>query len=98
MEKAKILVIGRHTEMLEKITQMLQRHGYQPFGCLTNDEALRAFRSENFRAVVIGGGVDQASRVLFHTTFKKEKPSVHIIDTRPQTILQDLEQVFRQGN
>lgn len=91
----KVLVIGRHTDMLEKVKTMLQTHGYQPLGALTNEEAVEVFKKELPQAVLIGGGVDEPSRKFFHSEFSKILPSVKVIDAHPQTVLEDLKKTFR---
>jgi CheY-like chemotaxis protein len=87
----KILVIGRHADMLARVTDMLKNHNYNPVGVQTNEEALEKFASEKPLAVLIGGGVDGESRALFHRTFS---PSAKVIDAHPQTVLTDLKAAF----
>jgi DNA-binding NtrC family response regulator len=86
----KVLVIGRHAEMLTKITAMLMQHGYTAIGKQTNEEAIAAFKADKIDAVVIGGGVDYESREMFHTEFPKINSLVKVIDAHPQTVLSDL--------
>lgn len=90
----KILVIGRHAAMMSRVLDLLNAHGYNAVGRQENNEAITVFKSEVFQAVVIGGGVDDESRRLFHTEFKKVAPKVKVIDAHPQTILDDLEEAF----
>lgn len=92
----KVLVIGRHESMLAKVTAVLKEHNYQATGRQSNEEAIAAFESEMFDAVIIGGGVDAESRHLFHTAFPTINPKVKIIDGHPQTILSDLQQAFQK--
>jgi hypothetical protein len=87
----KVLVIGRHADMLERITGMLQNHNYAAVGAQTNEAALATFEVEKPRAVIIGGGVDAESRALFHNTFSA---SAKVIDAHPQTVLTDLKAAF----
>lgn len=83
----KVLVIGRHADMLARVGDMLKNHGYNPVGTQTNEEALQLFEKEKPLAVIIGGGVDGESRALFHRLFS---PSSKVIDAHPQTVLGDL--------
>lgn len=92
--KENVLIIGRHADMLAKITDLLKQHNYNAIGKQWNEEAFIAFKTEVFDAVIIGGGVDNESRELFHTEFPKINPSVKIIDAHPQTVLSDLKEVF----
>jgi hypothetical protein len=90
----KVLVIGRHADMLARVTDMLKTHNYDAVGALTNEEALLKFEAEKPGAVLIGGGVDSESRALFHRTFS---PTVKVIDAHPQTVLGDLKTAFPDG-
>lgn len=92
--KKKILVIGRHETLLAKVTTMLEQQGYHAIGRQNNEEAIEAFKSNTFDAVIIGGGVDPESRKLFHAQFPKINPQVKIIDSHPQTVLSDLQEAF----
>lgn len=90
----KVLVIGRHADMLARVTDMLKTHNYDAVGVLTNEEALQKFEAEKPGAVLIGGGVDSESRALFHRTFS---PTAKVIDAHPQTVLGDLKAAFPDG-
>jgi hypothetical protein len=70
-----ILVIGRHADMMAKVTDMLASNGYQPHGALTNEAAFTVFNDQQIDAVVIGGGVDSESRALFHREFVRLRPT-----------------------
>ena len=90
-----VLVIGRHPEMLAKITDLLKSHHYAAVGALSNEEALQKFETEKPAAVIIGGGVDGGSRALFHSSFGA---SAKVIDAHPQTVLADLKAAFPDGD
>ncbi len=90
----KILVIGRHPDMLLKVTDMLKQHNYFAIGEQFNDEALATFKANDIAAVLIGGGVDDESRFFFHEVFHKINPKVKIIDSHPQTVLASLKAAF----
>jgi CheY-like chemotaxis protein len=90
----KVLVIGRHADMLARVTDMLKNHNYVAIGAQTNEEALQKFEAEKPEAVLIGGGVDGESRALFHRTFGT---TAKVIDAHPQTVLGDLKEAFPDG-
>jgi DNA-binding NtrC family response regulator len=90
----KILVIGRHADLMVKIIDVLKQHGYTATGKQWNEEAIEAFKNGSFEAVIIGGGVDDESRALFHTEFPKLNSKVKVIDAHPQTILSNLKKAF----
>lgn len=90
----KILIIGRHADMLRNISEMLKQHGYNAIGKLTNEDAILAVKSDSIDAVIIGGGVDNDSRNFFHREFPKTNPNIKIIDAHPQTVLAQLKAAF----
>ncbi|MBY0436390.1 MAG: hypothetical protein K2U26_20025 [Cyclobacteriaceae bacterium] len=94
MIEKKVLVIGRHPEIMQRVLTLLQQHGYNAIGKQENEEALTAFNNDSFQAVVIGGGVDSTSRALFHREFSRLNPCVKIIDAHPLTVLQELKSTF----
>lgn len=89
------MVIGRHTEIMYKIIQLLKSEGYIAKGFLTHTEAENSFKSENFDGVVIGGGVDSPTRNLIQSEFPKINPRAKIIDAHPSTLLADLDRAFK---
>lgn len=93
-DQEKVLVIGRHRDILIRVTEMLTQHCYNVIGKQWNEEAIDAFKKEKIKAVIIGGGVDAESRQLFHIEFTKLNPSIKIIDAHPQTVLRELEVIF----
>jgi DNA-binding response OmpR family regulator len=86
----KVHVIGRHAEMLAKVTAMLRASGYYAIGAQGNDDAITIFSADQFDAVVVGDGVDGASGLYFHTVFPQINPQVKIIDGHPGTVLNEL--------
>jgi hypothetical protein len=80
--------------MLQSVLQLLHLNNFKVKGATVNDEALKLFSLHIFNAVVIGGGVDDESRLYFQTTFSSLNPAIKIIDAHPKTILKDLEKAF----
>lgn len=90
----RILIIGRHADLLVRVVDLLNQQGYHAIGKMTNDEAIAIFASQPFDAVIIGGGVDDNSRALFRKEFLRLNPSIKIIIAHPQTVLADLKEAF----
>jgi hypothetical protein len=90
MQQPKVLVIGRHSGMLARVLSMLTAAGYEARGTQDNAEAFALLRTWPVDAVIIGGGVDDESRHLFHNQFPVLQPGIKIIDAHPQTVLADL--------
>lgn len=89
-QKKKILIIGRHPAIMEKVIVLLEKNGYDATGANQNEEAIDLFRIRNFDAVVIGGGVDAESKALFHNLFPAINSGIKILDAHPNSILGDL--------
>ncbi len=93
-EKTTVLVIGRHTAMLARVTAELNALGYDAHGSSTNEAALKFGQEQPLDAVMIGGGVDAESRAIFHASFPKWNPSVKVLDIHPHNYLQLLQSAF----
>lgn len=89
-QKRKILIIGRHPEIMARVVNLLKANGYDAAGANQNEEAIDLFGAGNFDAVVIGGGVDAESKSLFHKVFTAIHPTIKILDAHPHSILSDL--------
>jgi DNA-binding NtrC family response regulator len=88
----KVLVIGRHADLLHRILAMLEQNGYSSNGTTENADAIEKYKSWKPNVVVIGGGVDDESRKLFHKQF--EQNGTKVLDAHPQSLLFDLTQLF----
>lgn len=58
----RILVLGRHPGIMERVTAMLTAAGCAVVPCFTDDEARVALERGDLDAFLIGGGVEAASR------------------------------------
>lgn len=92
--KIRVLVIGRHENMLHHVIQMLETNDYIAFGETENENAIASFQKNSIDAAIIGGGVDAASRNMFHSEFIKMNSNVVVIDAHPQTVLLQLKQAL----
>lgn len=75
-----ILVIGRHTQIMETILRLLNgQANWKATGAITDDEATEKFKTHPFDIVLIGGGVEESSEEKFKAEFKIINPLVKII-------------------
>jgi DNA-binding NarL/FixJ family response regulator len=75
-----ILVIGRHTEILEVILRLINGEpNWQAVGALPDDKAIELFEQQRFDIVLIGGGVNDESMSTLTDRFKAKNPLVKII-------------------
>lgn len=58
----RVLVAGRHQEMMSDALKALNTEGFRPEAALTDDEALTRLKLVPFAALAIGGGVEAESR------------------------------------
>lgn len=56
------LVIARGQRALDAVLAVLRGDGFDAFGTTADDEALAQLEAGDIMAVIIGGGVEQASR------------------------------------
>ncbi|MFY7963877.1 MAG: hypothetical protein ACOVO1_03175 [Chitinophagaceae bacterium] len=92
-----VLVIGRHQTMMYNVKRILEQEGYTVYNALQNEEAFDVFNNNSIDAVIIGGGVDNESRILFHNYFATKITEYRIIDAHPSTVLVDLENAFKKS-
>ena len=76
----KILVIGRHLEILDKVVELINKNTpHQASGVLTDDEALNLFKNGKFDIVLLCGGIEPSSDKKLREFFLQEKPGIKII-------------------
>ncbi len=95
LSKKNILILGRHAEMLDIVLKQVKQQGYNATGTLTNEKALKAVKSNQFDAVILGGGVDLLSRQTLKQEFLSFQPGIRIIEAHPQNILTTLSEAFQ---
>jgi hypothetical protein len=79
--RPRVLVIGRHAEVLGRVLTALARAGYDAVGHIGDADALASMQSERvFDALVVGGGVEPASRPHLVDAFLRANPSGKIIE------------------
>ncbi len=75
-----ILVIGRHTEIMEVILRLINGEpNWQAVGALADDKAIALFNEQLFDIVLIGGGVKDESVATLTNRFKAKNPLIKII-------------------
>jgi len=78
--KTKILVIGRHAEILETVLRVLNKNqDWEGIGASTDEEAITLFHQQAFDIVLLGGGIDEESEQKLRTLFTEHKPDISII-------------------
>jgi hypothetical protein len=87
-----ILVIGRHQFIMDRVIPLLKAHNYNAYSVATDQEAIDFVKNNKVDAVLIGGGVEDESRKLFHTEFISINPNIKIIDASLKTLLEDLKE------
>lgn len=90
----KIVVLGRHQFMMDKVLPLLKNNGYDAIGFLTDDDVINYVMKNDIDAIVFGGGVELESREHIKTTISNEKSSLKYLVANPQTILTDLNKIF----
>lgn len=80
MEKTQILVIGRHPEILATVVRLVNNNpDWNATGCLSDEEAIAAFPTQDFKVVLLGGGVDELSEGKLNAFFCSKKPDIKIV-------------------
>lgn len=78
--KKRILVVGRHPDIMVRVKQLLDSAGYDHLGALTDVEATQLMRSAKPDALLLGGGVEPSSRSELSTAFKMLRPRCPVVE------------------
>lgn len=80
MDNLRILVIGRHAQIMDTVLRLLHTQaGWQAAGALTDEEAKRLFATQPFDLVLIGGGVEENAEAVLRNEFSARNPAIKII-------------------
>jgi hypothetical protein len=80
MEKTEILVIGRHEEILQTVIRLVNNNlDWNATGCVTDNEALTAFGNQQFKLVLLGGGIEPESETRLRAAFEAKNPDIIIV-------------------
>lgn len=96
MNAARILVVGRHAEIMARVHILLESGGYTPIGALTNAEALQQMATGSPEALLIGGGVESGGRAALIAAFAQHRPGRPVIEHAggPHGLLEHLASVL----
>ena len=80
MSTTPILVIGRHPEILKTVVRLVNNNTeWNATGCITDEEAIALFNTQEFTLVLLGGGIEEASEKALGDYFKSVKPNIKIV-------------------
>lgn len=80
MSAAHILVVGRNPEIMGRVRSLLDSGGYAHLGALTDEDAIQAIVTGSPDALLIGGGVEPASRAALIDAFQRHRPGRPVIE------------------
>lgn len=78
---ARVLVLGRHAQMMQRVVSLLGEHGAVVVEALTDEAALEAMAKESaLDAFLIGGGVEASSRPALKEAFARQHPGRPLVE------------------
>lgn len=91
---SRILVVGRHPEVMHRVLALIASAGHVAVGALTDDEAMASLKGEPPDALVLGGGVEPDSKQALAAAFSEARPGRPVIEHfgGPQGLLEHLQQ------
>jgi hypothetical protein len=95
--KPRVIVIGKHSYILENIMGLLKREGLDPTGLLDDvDELPRKVLKMSFEVLLLGGGIDPHVRGALISSVQLAKPECHIVEHfgGPATIINEISEVL----
>jgi CheY-like chemotaxis protein len=96
----RILVVGRHPEIMLRVKGLLESAGHAPLGALTDGEAMSLIHSSAPDALLLGGGVEPASRAALAEAFREARPGRPVIEHSggPQGLLERVREALRAAS
>jgi len=78
--KTQILAIGRHSEILGTVVRLVNNNPeWECTGACTDDEAILAFSAQDYKLVLLGGGIEQESEDRLCAAFRALNPDIIIV-------------------
>lgn len=77
---SRVLVIGRHAEIMDLALARLREAGYEADAALDDDAARERIRKGGYDAIAIGGGVQPASRAAIRAWSSTHLPRARVVD------------------
>jgi len=80
MNKSRILVIGRHAEIMQIVLRLInQNDEWSGDGCLSDEEAKSMFIANAYDLVLLGGGISESEEQVLRAFFSEHKPKVPVV-------------------
>jgi len=78
--KTQILAIGRHPEILQTVVRLVNNNpDWECAGAGTDDEAILAFSAQDYKLVLLGGGIEPESEERLCVAFRALNPDIIIV-------------------
>jgi CobQ-like glutamine amidotransferase family enzyme len=76
-----ILILGRHNNMMQNVITFLLNNGFSNIkGVLTNDEVKTCLLTNQYDIVIIGGGVDNETRLMIKQLINDNHVTTKIVE------------------
>jgi DNA-binding NarL/FixJ family response regulator len=80
MEKKKILVVGRHPEIMATVERLINSNpNWEALAALTNAEAIQHFDHQMIDLILLCSGIDHTSEADLREYFGAHRPQVPIV-------------------
>lgn len=80
---ARVLVVGRHENLMDRVVAILKRHGFEALACLEDESALRAIAAvtkEPLDVVLLGSVIEPASRTKLLDAVHLQRPGMPVVE------------------
>lgn len=77
---ARVLVVGRHENLNDRVVAILKRHGFDTLACQEDEPALTALSKEPLDVLLLGGVIEPASRTKLLDAAEAHEPSVPVVE------------------
>src|SRR5690606_24308704 len=80
---ARVLVVARHENVIDRVATLLRRHGFEPLPVLEDEPALDAIAATHkvpLDVVLLGGVIEPASRARLLEAVRERRPGVPVVE------------------
>ena len=81
MSKVQLLILGSHTDTLQNVIAFLKLNGYPTIKAVFSDkDALRELATGKYQVLIIGAGIETATRTTLRKFLSAQKIATRIIE------------------
>lgn len=99
MYSISILILGRHSGMMQQVITFLRQQGFENTkGVLSNQEVKAALLTRSYQVLIIGGGVDDETRNMLKQLIADKIIAIKLVEHfgNPASLVTEIKNAVQQ--